>query len=313
MTPAEMLLAERLATFAAEHGVAGKGALSLVLVVTRAASAKEPPLDPEDFRTPQRGQVAGLSKGAVQAILAEHGISRVLAEEAGRTSRGNMARMEAYVDLLNRLEGDGLLDYGSIESWWVQHVRAYFATKPLKLRADSARGLQAVVADLMEAAAVRQRECPGMMVVGAVMQHLVGAKLGIALPEHEIKHHGFSVADASTGRKGDFLVGDSAIHVTTAPTESLLAKCAANLEDSLRPVVVTTRQGVSGAEVLADVIGIRERIDVIEIGQFVATNIYEWSEFEQSGRSQAIASLIDEYNRIVGEVETDPSLRIAFE
>jgi len=76
----------------------------------------------------------------------------------------------------------------------------------------------------------RQKEMPGMMVAGAVMQHLVGAKLEIMSVDVSIEHRGFSVADSPGGHKGDFLVHDAAIHVTTAPTEALIRKCQDNLD-----------------------------------------------------------------------------------
>ena len=138
---------------------------------------------------------------------------------------------------------------------------------------------------MIEAAFARQRECPGVMVAGAVMQHLVGAKIETALPDAKIAHEGFSVADAPSGRKGDFLIGDTAIHVTTAPTEALIRKCCDNLAQSIRPLIITTQSGVGGAIALAKNADVAERIDIIEIEQFIATNVYEWTAFQQTKRT----------------------------
>jgi len=69
---------EWLAAFAEDHGIHTKGTLSLVLVLTRKAAKKIPPYDPRDFLTPKGGQVAGLSRSAVQSVLADHEIVRVL-------------------------------------------------------------------------------------------------------------------------------------------------------------------------------------------------------------------------------------------
>jgi len=55
-----------------------------------------------------------------------------------------------------------------------------------------------------------------------MLQHLVGAKLNLLLDD-PIKHHGASVADDVSGREGDFVVEDVAIHVTTSPTEALIS------------------------------------------------------------------------------------------
>ena len=53
-----------------------------------------------------------------------------------------------------------------------------------------------------------------------------------------------------------------------------------------------------------------DRIDIFEIEQFVALNLYEIGEFEAEGRKLAVNDLVDHYNAIVEEVETDPSLKI---
>jgi hypothetical protein len=104
-----------------------------------------------------------------------------------------------------------------------------------------------------------------------------------------------------------------AIHVTTAPGEALIHKCQNNLGSGLRPMIVTTEDGVGGAKALARQAGIDERIDIIEIEQFIATNIYEWSKFQRGDRSSTVGEIIARYNTIVGECESDPSLRIEFD
>lgn len=247
----------------------------------------------------------------MQGILSDHGITRVLAEEGGRTSRGSIKRMRAYVGFLNELAGHGLLDFRPIEDWWVDRVRDYFASQPFRLKVDASKSLRSIVSDLTEAAFIRQRECPGTMVAGAVIQHLVGAKLQLALPEGEVKHNGFAVADAPGERKGDFLIGDTAVHVTTAPTEALVSKCSANLAENLRPLIITTESGAGGAAALAKDADVADRIDILEVQQSVATNILEWSGFKLAQRPVTVRQLIDCYNQIIEQCETDPSLKIA--
>lgn len=301
----------RLAAFAEQYEIKGKGPLSVVLVITRNAKSKKPPFSADDFLTEQGGQVAGLGRSAVQAILEDYGISRILAEEGGRTSRGSIRRMQNYVDILNSLANDDMLDFSVIEAWWIERAKEFFASMPLKFKLDPSKSLRRTVGELIETAFKRQEECPGTMTAGAVMQHLVGAKLQIALPNFKMEHNGFSVADAPSGRKGDFLVCDSAIHVTTAPTEALIRKCRENLDKSLRPIIITTESGVGGARALAKNAEIEDRIDILEIEQFVATNVYEWSGFAANKRPVSINELINVYNAVIDACETDPSLRIA--
>ena len=68
------------------------------------------PLRWENHVTAERRQIKGLGKAAVQKILGEHGITRVLAEEGGRTSRGGMRLMEAYLAEANALHAAGIWD-----------------------------------------------------------------------------------------------------------------------------------------------------------------------------------------------------------
>jgi hypothetical protein len=57
-------------------------------------------------------------------------------------------------------------------------------------------------------------------------------------------------------------------------------------------------------------LGVRERIEVIELSQFLASNLLEWSRFDSSRQSSALQQLIDAYNALIDRHETDPSLRI---
>jgi hypothetical protein len=109
---------------------------------------------------------------------------------------------------------------------------------------------------------------------------------------------------------GDFLIGDVVIHVTTAPSERTIAECLKNLNDGYRPMLVTLQRGLTLAEGLADNAGIGDRIDIFEIEQFVALNLYELGKFGADGRRTAVMDIVDRYNEIVDEFETDPSLKI---
>jgi hypothetical protein len=100
------------------------------------------------------------------------------------------------------------------------------------------------------------------------------------------------------------------IHVTTAPSEGLLRKCKQNLETARRPIIVTPARGVAGASSLAEVAGITQRVDIIEAGQFIATNLYELSLFKASQRKLTVEKFIEKYNEIVSSCETDPGLKI---
>lgn len=168
-----------------------------------------------------------------------------------------------------------------------------------------------MIQDLLEQAVKRQREAPGTTYVGSVLQHMVGAKLELALPEIHIEHHGSSVADAVSARSGDFVIDDAAIHCTTAPTEALLSKCQDNLHAGVRPIILTTGRGIGAAEVLAENRGILGRVEIMDAVQFLAANLYELSFFKTAQRRITIEKLVERYNEIVEANESDPSLKIA--
>jgi hypothetical protein len=148
--------------------------------------------------------------------------------------------------------------------------------------------------------------------LGAMLQHLVGAKLDIVLGEGLIAHHGHSTADGPTGRNADFEINGVAVHVTTHPTEALIRKAAGNLQSGLKPIIVTLTDGVEGALFLLKGTEWRDRIDIMDVAQFLTANIYEHSLFKAGDCKSTVQTILERYNQIVEECETDPVLKIRF-
>lgn len=302
---------ERLVALCRQHRkFLNKGGLCVALVVTEAAKARGLPIDPDSLRTEEEGQVAGLGKAAVQRILSGHGIQKVLAEEGGRTSRGSLGLMKAYVHALNELAAIGQANLEEALKWWIDQVRTHFASEGPKFHFDTGKSLRANIEDLLEQAEEVQSGGGGMNYVGAMLQHLVGAKLDVVLGIGKITHHGASVADHSTDRKGDFHIGNVALHVTTHPSEALIRKCGDNLKNGLKPVIITLHQGVAGALFLLDASEISDRVDVLDATQFLTANVYERSLFQTETCKVTLSALLERYNEIVLTCETDPMLVI---
>jgi len=287
-----------------------KGGLCVALVVTETAKSKGLPLEPEALRTDEGGQVAGLGKAAVQSILEAHGITKVLAEEGGRTSRGSLGLMHAYVGCLNDLYEHGNMQLNEALAWWIEKVRIHFASEGPKFHFDPGKSLRSNIEDLLRQAQELQADAGGANYVGAMLQHLVGAKLDVVLGEGKVEHHGSSVADHSTQRTADYQIETVAIHVTTHPSEALIRKCAANLQTGLKPLIITLGDGVAGVTFLLKNSDMVDRVDVLDIGQFLTANIYERSLFKAADCRITLSKLLERYNAIVGTCETDPSLRI---
>ena len=301
-----MGLRESLDSFRDERKVTSKGSLSVVIQLTRMFSKDSLPIDPSDYVTEREGQVKGLGGGNLKSVLADHGINRTLSREGGRTSRGSMGIMTAYADFINGLPAP--VDFDAIEAYWVEQVRLFFSAKPFKLNADSSKSMASTVDDLMAQARRREKENPGTTYAGTVLQHLVAAKLCLIVPDVEI--NGADVADAPTGRGGDFMVGDTAIHCTTAPGQPLIEKCGANISAGIRPVIITIAERVKTARDLAEDAGISERLEVWDIQQFLSMNVYEHGLFERDERMKTVSKIVTGYNSIIDKYESDPSLKI---
>jgi hypothetical protein len=303
---------EALRAFQSENNVTTKGPLSLVVQLTEIIAKKPAPWNPDDFLTKNKGQVAGLGGGNLRRILAKHQITRVLASEGGRTSRGNMGLMGKYVVFMNELGRHGDIDFQGIEAFWAEQVDEFFRNQPFTLPADASRTIEGNLDELFEQARKRQTENPGTQYLGSILQHLTAAKLSLILGDG-LDIHGASVADSPTDRGGDFVIGDTIIHCTTAPGDPLIHKCRTNLAAGAKPIIITLAERINVAVGLIDQAGLAGRVSVWDVQRFLAANINEWSHFEAAGHNAKIADLIGKYNAIIDAHETDPSLRIEFE
>ncbi|WP_175766972.1 DUF4928 family protein [Burkholderia cenocepacia] len=290
-----------------------KGSLGVGLIVTHTLMTKPQvfPLQPEDFLADAGTQVKNLSGSNINKILKKNGIDKSLGTEVGRTNRGAPQHMRVYIEFLNDVQANGLLDLDALLGFWLEKVREFFAAKPFELKLDPSLGLRAMVRHLMKQAAERQRQQQGFNFAGTLAQHLIGAKLDLVLGIDPARHHGANQNDVG-GRHGDFLINDVCIHVTTAPGSPLMQKCKANLSHGLRPIIVTVYSRVQVAEALAEDVQIADRIDIFEIEQFIATNMFELSLFKPADRRVKVGEFVARYNELIDVHETDPSLRIHF-
>ena len=291
-----------------------KGGLCVGLVISSKAKDLTFPIDPESLLAKRGAQVAGLSGAAVKKILAKYGIFKVLAKEGGRTSRGTPELMKTYVRVLNALHSEhGAVDFDVVLDWWIVKVRLYFASEGPTFHFDSGKSVAANLADLFGQALDIQRNSGGANYVGAMLQHLVGAKLDLVLGQDVVKHHGFSVADEQTARQGDFEVNGVAIHITTHPSEALIQKAATNISQGLRPLIITLGLGVQGATYLLKETEWKDRVDVLDVAQFLTANVYERSLFQTNECKTTLRGILERYNEIVAECETDPVLTVRFD
>jgi hypothetical protein len=157
-------------------------------------------------------------------------------------------------------------------------------------------------------AAGRER---GGNAAGAIAQHLVGAKLQMRFPGEQINIESYTTADRQTGRAGDYQVGDTAIHVTTAPSYKLFKeRCTDNLRNGYRPRVLVPQDGLTSARVYARDAGIANQVAIQSIEDFVGTNVEEMAAFQQSEVRIGLKRLLQVYNARIEKGERDNSLQV---
>jgi len=302
-----------LKAFQLKHDVFSKGKLSLVIQFTRMVKEKDFPLKVSDFQTDSKGQVSGIGGANLKRILKDHGITRQLTSEGGRTSRGSMGLMMAYVTFLNQLHERQAVNLDEAENYWAEEVRQFFNNQPFILSADASKTIRANLDDLFDQAKRREQQNRGTRYLGVMLQHLVAAKLQMILPDGSFEIHGASVADAQTDRSGDFVINNTSIHCTTMPGDLLMEKCKSNISAGSRPVIITIYDRVHTAMTLVEDAGLAGRVEIWDIQQFLSSNVLEHSSFVDGSRNITLGDIINRYNKIVEEVETDPSLRIEFD
>lgn len=288
-----------------------KGNLAVMIQITEAAKRMSFPLDPEEFMTPQGGQVNVLSGSNLKLILGKYGISKVLASEGGRTSRGSIAKMQSYVSFLNRLyEEFGEVNFDILQEYWIGKVNDFFAGKPLVLPMKQSLTVAARVSVLFDRIRVREKSQSGATLQGTVLQHLVGSKLKI-ITNGNVEIFGANVSDQQQGRRGDFFIKKTVIHCTTSPSDALLDKCKVNIDQGLFPIIVTLDSKVESTKQRAVDAGIGELLEVWGIAQFISTNVNEHGLFDAEDRDGSLEKIISTYNKIIEDHETDQSLKIS--
>ncbi len=143
-----------------------------------------------------------------------------------------------------------------------------------------------------------------------IEQHLVGAKLQKRHENCSIPNHPAHSADVQTERLGDFSIHDVVYHVTAAPSQAVIQKCAANIRAGKRPILLVPQNKKAAASGFAELENLEHQISVIAIEDFIAVNIIEISSSEKTDFFQILKDIIEIYNKRLADVETDMSLRI---
>jgi transposase-like protein len=162
----------------------------------------------------------------------------------------------------------------------------------------------------LTASANVQRILDAARVVGklsSVAQYPVGAKLQLRFPHLNVANELASSADDSTGRAGDFEVGDTVFHITVSPGVAVVAKCQQNLSHGRQAYLLVPDSAVLAAREHVEY-ACAGRVTVTSIEGFVSANLDELSEFRRAEFVSGFRRLLELYNDRVDQIETDKSL-----
>jgi hypothetical protein len=188
------------------------------------------------------------------------------------------------------------------------HSSTKNVTGPIRLKLNSGESLQSVIATLLSETILRRPSGRNGSQLTLVMTYLVEAWL-ILLQERKGTGYQANHRTPLMGN-GEFRVGNTIIHVTSAPEPNLIDRCLANRRSAFRPLIISTRVGALHAEDLADQTGYSKVIEVLDITQFLVANMLEWTGFKGSQRRHTFEELISRYNAIINARETNPSVKI---
>ena len=265
-------------------------------------------LDIDAHTAPGGSQIRGASGGAVRGILARFGETRRFVAEGGRTNRGLRGDIASMLTTLADAGLDTLCDnqrntiLNDLQGFLVEKVHEFYLRQRLKLSYDPSKSARQAVGEILSNARDIGKG-------GQVAQYLVGAKLQMRFPNDQIGNESYSTADEQLGRPGDFLIGDTAFHVTVAPMSGVYDRCKQNLDDGYRTFLLIPEDSMIGARQNAEAIA-PGKIAVESIESFVGQNIEELASFSRNKITNGFSSLLHIYNERVDAVETDKSVLV---
>lgn len=254
----------------------------------------------------------------VSSVLAHHGHKELAPSasrgELGRTSTGTKRAGLQLIQLIRSAlevapeerreeQGNALVIY--LYAQIFSFLRQYHEMGGIDVPFTASESITAYISKLLSAHSGNP---------GAVLQHLVGAKLEVRFAGQgvEIQHHSSAAADVQTGRLGDFAVGSTVFHVTKSATDDHYRKAKQNADNGRRVYLLAPDAVLQGMKQFAEAFepGFTKKVDIFSIEQFVAQNLDELALFDRTEALRQLRLLLEKYNDLVEAHESDRSLKI---
>lgn len=308
-----------------QHGLPIKGRLYGALIVLSNLERKEwrfselgeaTSTDPGKFFSDR--SIRGHTINRVSSVLKNHGHEDLAPPggrgELGRTSTGTKRAGLRLIQLIwsallqapedrREEQGDALVAYlyEQVFSLLWQYHELGGIEEPF----NASESITAYISKLLDA----HQSNPG-----AVLQHLVGAKLEIRFAGQPvvIDHHSSATADVQTGRLGDFVLGSTVFHVTKRATDDHYRKAKQNADNGRKVYLLVPDIVLQAVKQYAEAFasGFCRKVDIFSIEQFVAQNLDELAVFDRTEALRQLRLLLEKYNDLVETYENDRSLKI---
>ena len=255
-----------------------------------------------------QSQIKGAGKAGTRKMLAKFGETRDFLKEGGRTNRGLAGEIATLLEALKSAELDSLLAeernqvLTKVQKFLVSKVGEYFSRERVKFIFNPTHTAWQGVHNILETAREVGKE-------GPVAQYLVGAKLALRFPAFSIRNDISSAQDELSGSPGDFLVGDTAFHITVAPNSGHFEKCKRNIEMGFSAYLLVPDRILVGTRQNAESL-VPGQITTQSIESFVAQNLEELSAFSKGDLVSGFRRLLEKYNERVDQAEPDKSMLI---
>lgn len=291
-----------------QDGLPAKGTVAAALHVLERLKV-EFDLDVQCHLAKKGAQIAGLSGKRVSQLLLLFGEERTLSAVGGRSNRGTPGDIAALLQMIHglNLSNENKATREHILTLMQEHlvrvhICKYFAIRRVKAVFNANSATSTAITSIIDDARHSGK-------AGAVAEHLVGAKLALRFPHIVVRNKGYAVKDQQHGFAGDFEIGTTVFHVTMSPMPELFTKLRDDIASGRRVYLIVPAEKVEGSRQNADTIG-TDRIEVVAVETFIATNIDEMAEFDGNTLRSGFRRLLMKYNDRVAEVEVDNSLLI---